>query len=78
MIDAPPISEPEPRGFLRHCYLVTRGEVLFHATDVTVHAMLNGYAVLPVEEFARVKAAAGEPIDVADLLVRAGVPVVAL
>lgn len=39
------------RSFVRNCFIKSRGEVLFTSTDDLVAASLQGYAVIPIEEY---------------------------
>jgi len=48
-------KETEPIGYIRNCYLGARdGEAIFHGREdgITVPT-LNGYAIIPMEEYVR-------------------------
>lgn len=58
--EAPP---SEPKGYLRNCLISARidGPNIFEIDlEGNVYACLDGYAILPMEEYVRLKEAAGE------------------
>ena len=52
----------EVNSYVRNCLIFTRGEDLFNVDEeYRFIATLDGYAVIPMEEYDRLRAAAGEP-----------------
>lgn len=54
------VEEGLPESFVKNCLIKSKGEILFSGINGMALAHLDGYAIIPMEEYERLKQNAGE------------------